>query len=50
MIIVMPYVFYAGYGLTIGNNPNVLSELHRAGAGLAATVMLVLFLVFPEVA
>jgi hypothetical protein len=32
----MPHVFYAGYGITIGNDPNLLSELRAPGAGLVA--------------
>lgn len=42
MITVMPHVFYAGYGITIGNDPNLLSELRAPGAGLVAFGSLIL--------
>lgn len=35
-IVAMPRVFYATYGIELGDNVNLLSELRAPGAGLAA--------------
>lgn len=35
MITLAPHTFYASYGITLGQNPNLLSELRAPGAGLA---------------
>ena len=42
-ITLAPHAFYASYGITIGQDPNLLSELRAPGAGLAAfgAIMLV---------
>ncbi|KAJ55143.1 membrane protein [Actibacterium mucosum KCTC 23349] len=34
-ITLAPHAFYASYGITLGPNPNLLSELRAPGAGLA---------------
>ena len=36
LIMIEPLAFYAGYGLTLDNDPNLLSELRGPGANLAA--------------
>ena len=36
VILFTPHAFYASYGVTLGQNPNMLSELRAPGAGLAA--------------
>ncbi|MEM1361621.1 MAG: DUF4345 domain-containing protein [Pseudomonadota bacterium] len=35
-ILLAPHAFYASYGITLGQDPNLLSELRAPGAGLAA--------------
>lgn len=35
-ILIAPYTFYASYGIALGQDPNLLSELRAPGAGLAA--------------
>jgi len=35
-ILAAPYAFYASYGITLGPDPSLLSELRAPGAGLAA--------------
>ena len=42
MITLAPHAFYASYGITLGQNPNLLNELRAPGAGLAVfgTLML----------
>lgn len=35
-ILAAPHAFYAGYGISLGNDANLLSELRAPGAGLAA--------------
>ncbi|MEQ9447925.1 MAG: DUF4345 domain-containing protein [Rhodospirillaceae bacterium] len=35
-ILVAPHTFYASYGITLGNDPSLLSELRAPAAGLAA--------------
>ena len=35
VITLVPHVFYASYGITLGEDPNLLSELRAPGAGLA---------------
>ncbi|MGI9389768.1 MAG: DUF4345 domain-containing protein [Boseongicola sp.] len=35
-ILLVPHAFYASYGITLGQDPNLLSELRAPGAGLAA--------------
>lgn len=35
-IVVAPQAFYAGYGIALGTDPNLLSELRAPAAGLAA--------------
>ncbi|MCC0029222.1 MAG: DUF4345 domain-containing protein [Brucellaceae bacterium] len=41
-ILAAPHTFYASYGITLGFEPSLLSELRAPGAGLAAfgTIML----------
>ena len=34
-ISLLPHLFYASYGVTLGDDPNLLSELRAPGAGLA---------------
>lgn len=34
-ILTAPHVFYASYGISLGPNPSLLSELRAPGAGLA---------------
>lgn len=36
LILAAPYAFYASYGITLGPDPSLLSELRAPGAGLAA--------------
>lgn len=38
----MPHGFYAGYGIEIGNDPTMLSELRAPGASLTALGALIL--------
>ena len=35
MITLVPHAFYASYGITLGQDPNLLNELRAPGAGLA---------------
>lgn len=35
-ITLIPHVFYASYGIALGSDPSLLSELRAPGAGLAA--------------
>lgn len=35
-IALAPHAFYASYGITLGQDPNLLNELRAPGAGLAA--------------
>jgi hypothetical protein len=41
-ILIAPQAFYAGYGIVLGPDPSLLSEMRAPGAGLAAlgTIML----------
>jgi len=41
-ITLAPHAFYASYGIVLGQDPNLLSELRAPGAGLAAFGMLML--------
>lgn len=41
-ILFAPQAFYAGYGIAIANDANMLSELRAPGAGLAALGMIML--------
>ncbi|WP_319531998.1 DUF4345 domain-containing protein [uncultured Cohaesibacter sp.] len=38
----MPHMFYASYGVTLGPEASLLSELRAAGAGLAASGIIML--------
>lgn len=42
MITLAPHAFYASYGIALGDNPSLLSELRAPGAGLAALGILML--------
>ena len=42
MITFAPYAFYASYGINVGENPSLLSELRAPGAGLATLGILML--------
>ena len=35
MITLAPHAFYASYGITLGQDPNLLNEIRAPGAGLA---------------
>ena len=41
-ILFAPHAFYAGYGITLGEDANLLSELRAPGAGLAGFGLLML--------
>ena len=41
-ILFIPHAFYAGYGITLGEDANLLSELRAPGAGLAGFGLLML--------
>lgn len=41
-ILAAPHSFFASYGITVGNNASLLSELRAPGAGLAAFGVLML--------
>ena len=41
-ILFAPHAFYAGYGITLGKDANLLSELRAPGAGLAGFGLLML--------
>ncbi len=42
MITLAPHTFYASYGITLRENPSLLSELRAPGAGLTALGVLML--------
>ena len=42
-ILAAPHTFYASYGITLGFEPSLLSELRAPGAGLAAFGAIMLF-------
>ena len=42
MITFAPHAFYAGYGIVLGEDPSLLSELRAPGAGLSALGLLML--------
>jgi len=42
MITFAPHIFYASYGITLGEDPSLLSELRAPGAGLATLGILML--------
>ena len=42
MILSVPHSFYASYGIVLGSNPNLLSELRAPGAGLAVSGLVML--------
>ncbi|WP_353312046.1 DUF4345 domain-containing protein [Shimia sp. NS0008-38b] len=42
MITLAPHVFYASYGISLGENPSLLSELRAPGAGLVTLGILML--------
>ena len=42
MITFTPHVFYASYGITLGENPSLLSELRAPAAGLTTLGILML--------
>lgn len=42
MITFAPHAFYASYGITIGEDPSLLSELRAPGAGLATLGLMML--------
>ena len=42
MITLQPHTFYASYGIALGENPSLLSELHAPAAGLTALGILML--------
>ena len=46
MITLAPHAFYASYGITLGQDPNLLNELRAPGAGLAVFGALMLSGVF----
>ncbi|MCH2249430.1 MAG: DUF4345 domain-containing protein [Cognatishimia sp.] len=46
MITLAPHAFYASYGITLGQDPNLLNELRAPGAGLAVFGALMLAGVF----
>jgi hypothetical protein len=41
-ILVAPHGFYASYGITLGHDPSLMSELRAPGAGLAALGLMML--------
>lgn len=41
-ITLVPHAFYASYGLSLGENPDLLSELRAPGANLAALGVIIL--------
>ncbi|SPJ24601.1 DUF4345 domain-containing protein [Palleronia abyssalis] len=41
-IVTVPHAFYAGYGIALGPDASLLSELRALGAGLAASGILIL--------
>ncbi|QPZ90138.1 DUF4345 domain-containing protein [Thioclava electrotropha] len=42
LILFVPHAFYASYGITLGDDANLLSELRAPGAGLAGFGLLML--------
>ena len=46
LITLAPHAFYASYGITLGQDPNLLNELRAPGAGLAIFGALMLAGVF----
>ena len=46
LITLAPHAFYASYGITLGQDPNLLNELRAPGAGLAVFGSLMLSGVF----
>lgn len=42
MITFAPHTFYASYGIALGDDPNLLSELRAPGAGLATLGIMML--------
>ena len=46
LITLAPHAFYASYGITLGQDPNLLNELRAPGAGLAVFGALMLAGVF----
>lgn len=42
LITLAPHAFYASYGITLGQDPNLLNELRAPGAGLAVFGVLML--------
>ena len=42
LIVTVPHAFYAGYGIALGQDASLLSELRAPGAGLAAFGVLML--------
>ena len=46
LITLAPHTFYASYGITLGQDPNLLNELRAPGAGLAVFGALMLSGVF----
>ncbi|MBR9824486.1 MAG: DUF4345 domain-containing protein [Alphaproteobacteria bacterium] len=46
MITFAPHTFYASYGLSLGESPDLLSELRAPGANLAALGVIILVGVF----
>ena len=45
-ILIAPHAFYAGYGMTLGDDPNLLSELRAPAANLAALSAVILAGIF----
>lgn len=45
-ILIVPHVFYASYGIHLGQDPNLLSELRAPGASLLALGLVMLAGVF----
>ncbi|MPQ92704.1 DUF4345 domain-containing protein [Thioclava sp. JE_KL1] len=49
-ILFVPYAFYASYGITLGDDANLLSELRAPGAGLAGFGLLMLLGIWRQAA
>jgi len=47
-ILALPHAFYASYGITLGTDPSLLTELRAPGAGLAALGGIMLLGIFRE--
>ncbi len=43
-----PHIFYSSYGISLGNNPDLLSEIRGPGANLAALGVLILLGLFSD--